>query len=149
MNNLQLSDNGIDLIVSFEGLKLAPYLDSAGYATIGIGHLIRKGPILPTDQSITQAQAYAFFRQDAAGAVHAVNTFVTFTLTQNQFDALVSWTYNLGAGTLEHSTVLTLLNQGSYIEASHHMLLYNESGGRVIPGLVRRRAAEVELFLKQ
>jgi len=146
---MELSNNGIDLIVSFEGCALAPYNDVAGFATVGIGHLIRKSCILPTDKVITKDEAYALFRQDAAGAIHGVTALVKVPLTQNQFDALVSWTYNLGVNTLLHSSVLRLLNAQNYAEASQHMLLYNEAGGKVIPGLVRRRAAEVALFLKQ
>ena len=145
---MELSDNGIALIVSFEGLALVPYNDSRNFATIGIGHLLHKSPVTTSDACISQQEAYALFRQDADWAVRCINLLVKVPLTQNQFDALVSWEFNLGEGTLEHSMVLELLNQGNYKEASQHMLLYNEAGGHVLPGLVRRRGAEVALFLK-
>ena len=144
---MQLSDIGVDLITNFEGLKLDPYNDSRGFATIGIGHLIRRGPVIPEDKSITKQQAYDLFKTDSAWAQKAVSTLVKVPLSQHEFDALVSWTFNLGSGTLANSMVLTLLNAQKYAEAAVHMLLYNKSGGAMLPGLVRRRQAEVNLFL--
>jgi len=148
MNNLTLSDNGIDLIVAFEGCALQPYNDAHGYATVGIGHLIRQSPILPTDLPITKERAYEIFRTDSKMAQWAVNHYVAVPLNQNQFDALVDFTFNLGSGTFAKSSVLTTVNESKFASVPQHLALYNESGGKVLSGLVRRRAAEGALFMK-
>ena len=148
MNNLVLSDVGVDLIVEFEGLRLNPYPDSRGFATVGIGHLIRNGPVLSTDLPITKPEAYDIFRKDSSVAQWAVNAYVTASITQNQFDALVCFTFNVGSGNFRLSSVLTTVNESQFASVPQHLALYNESGGKVLPGLVRRRAAESALFMK-
>jgi lysozyme len=139
---------GLDIIKEFEGLRLQPYNDSVNFCTVGYGHLIRRSPVTPQDLPITQEQADAYLVADLEWAEAAVTRYVKVPLTQNQFDALVSWTYNLGTGTLSTSLVLHLLNAKAYQVASDHMLLYNKAGGQVSKGLTRRRQAEVALFLK-
>ena len=148
MNNLVLSDVGIDLIVEFEGLRLSPYEDSSNYASIGIGHLIRKSPVLDTDLPITKPEAYDLFRKDSSIAQWSVNAYVTAPITQNQFDALVCFTFNVGSGNFRLSSVLTTVNESQFASVPQHLALYNESGGKVLPGLIRRRAAESALFMK-
>lgn len=134
---------GRALIESFEGLRLTAYQDIRGIWTIGYGHV---GRDVPPGLTITQAQADELLEADLQGAERAVNTFVKVPLTQNQFDALVSFTYNVGAGNLEHSTLLSLLNQGAYVGASAQFLAWDRAGGVISSGLTRRRLAERDLF---
>ena len=127
---------GLQLIESFEGLRLTSYQDSVGVWTIGYGHTQGVQP----NQTITQQQAQAFLQQDLAVAESAVNK-LGLTLTDNQFAALVSFTFNLGAGNLNK-----LVSQG-LAATPDRILLFDHAGGRVLPGLTRRRQAERALFL--
>ncbi|MDE5938746.1 MAG: glycoside hydrolase family protein [Lachnospiraceae bacterium] len=138
--NKRISENGLALIRRFEGCRLTAYQDSAGVWTIGYGHTsgVSKG------QTITQAQADACLRADCANAEKAVNRYMdTYHWNQNQFDALVSFTFNCGAGNLK-----TLLDGGtrSIAQISEKIPAYRKAGGRVLQGLVNRRAAEKSLF---
>jgi spore coat assembly protein SafA len=137
-----LSQNGLDLIKGFEGLRLSAYQDSAGVWTIGYGHT---GNVKPGDR-ITQAQAEGLLQKDTAWAQQAVRDQVKVPLTQGQFDALTSFTFNLGAGALAKSTLLSKLNAGDYAGAQAEFGKWVHAGGQVLRGLVRRRAAEAELF---
>jgi spore coat assembly protein SafA len=137
-----LSQNGLDMIKGFEGLRLSAYQDSAGVWTIGYGHT---GNVKPGDR-ITQAQAEDLLQKDTAWAQQAVRDQVKVPLTQGQFDALTSFTFNLGAGALEKSTLLKKLNAGDYAGAQAEFGKWVHAGGQVLQGLVRRRAAEAELF---
>ena len=130
------NEAGLQLIESFEGLRLNSYQDSVGVWTIGYGHTQGVQP----GQTITQQQAQAFLQQDLGVAEAAVNK-LGLTLTDNQFAALVSFTFNLGAGNLNK-----LLSQG-LAAAPDRILLFDHAGGRVLPGLTRRRQAERALFL--
>lgn len=139
--SLSISDNGIALIKKFEGCRLTSYQDSVGVWTIGYGHTsgTTKG------QTITQTQADAFLKSDCASAEKSVNSYSKYNWNQNQFDALVSFTFNCGSGNLK-----TLLNNGqrTISEISAKITAYNKAGGKVLQGLVNRRAAERELFDK-
>jgi len=137
-----LSQNGLDLIKGFEGLRLSAYQDSAGVWTIGYGHT---GNVKPGDR-ITQAQAEDLLQKDTAWAQQAVRDQVKVPLTQGQFDALTSFTFNLGAGALGKSTLQAKLNAGDYAGAQAEFGKWVHAGGQVLQGLVRRRAAEAELF---
>lgn len=137
---------GLALIKSFEGLRLEKYKDAVGKWTIGYGHLI-----LPNENfshPITEAEAEALLRTDLLMTERGVRKAVTVDLNQNQFDALVAFTFNLGAGNLQSSTLLKLLNQGEYAQAADQFLRWNKAGGKVLAGLTRRREAERALFLK-
>lgn len=141
---MEISQNGLSLIERFEGCVLHAYQDCVGVWTIGYGH---------TDgvycgQTITQDEAQSFLQGDAQSAGDAVNQFVTVSLTQNQFDALVDFTFNLGSGSLEHSTLLTLLNQSNYSGAADQFTRWCYAGGQVNDGLLERRKAEQALFLQ-
>ncbi len=141
-SSLSLSQKGLDLIKGFEGLRLNAYQDSGGVWTIGYGHT---GGVKPGD-SISQAQAEQYLRQDTGSAQQAVRNAVKVPLTQNQFDALVSFTYNLGAGALQKSTLLKKLNAGDYAGAQAEFGKFVHAGGQVLQGLVRRRGEEAALF---
>ena len=130
------NDAGLKLIESFEGLRLTAYQDSVGVWTIGYGHT--KG--VKQGQTITQQQAERFLQQDLAVAEAAVNR-LGLTLSDNQFAALVSFTFNLGAGNL------TKLLKNGLAAAADRILLFDHAGGKALPGLRRRRTAERALFL--
>ena len=139
---MHLSDSGVNLIKNFEGLRLSAYQDSAGVWTIGYGHT---GGVKPGDR-VTQARAEELLRKDTGWAQDAVRQQVHVPLTQDQFDALTSFTFNLGAGALQSSTLLSKLNAGDYAGAQAEFGRFVHAGGRVLQGLVRRRAAEADLF---
>jgi len=143
VNNLSYSDQGLALTEHFEGLRLTAYQDSVGVWTIGYGHT---GPDVKPGLTITQEQASALLLRDVAGAVAAVNRLVTVPLTQNQFDALVDFTFNLGHGNLASSTLLRELNAGNTAGAAAQFLVWVYAGGVQLPGLVKRRQAEAALF---
>ena len=141
--DMKISSNGLNLIKQFEGVRLTSYQDSGGTWTIGWGHTgnVRAG------QHITQVQADDLLKQDVQRFVNGVNSAVRVPLTQNQFDALVSFTYNLGVGTLQKSTMLQLINAKRFTEAANEFDKYVHAGGKVLPGLVKRRKVEKDLFL--
>ena len=139
---MHLSDSGVNLIKAFEGLRLSAYQDSGGVWTIGYGHT---GSVQPGER-ITQGQAEELLRKDTGWAQDAVRQQVHVPLTQRQFDALTSFTFNLGAGALQGSTLLSKLNAGDYAGAQAEFGRFVHAGGRVLQGLVRRRAAEADLF---
>ncbi len=139
---MHLSDSGVNLIKNFEGLRLSAYQDSARVWTIGYGHT---GGVKPGDH-VTQARAEELLRKDTGWAQDAVRQQVHVPLTQDQFDALTSFTFNLGAGALQSSTLLSKLNAGDYAGAQAEFGRFVHAGGRVLQGLVRRRAAEADLF---
>ena len=139
---MHLSDSGVNLIKDFEGLRLSAYQDSCGGWTIGYGHT---GGVEPGER-ITQSQAEELLRKDTGWAQDAVRQQVHVPLTQRQFDALTSFTFNLGAGALQGSTLLAKLNAVDYAGAQAEFGRFVHAGGRVLQGLVRRRAAEADLF---
>lgn len=142
---MQISKTGLELIKSFEGCGLVAYKCPAGVWTIGYGHT---GGVKP-GMEINQAQATVMLKRDMRSYEATVNKYVTVEINQNQFDALVSFTYNCGGNALRKSTLLKLLNQGKIKEAADQFDLWNRGGGKVLPGLVRRRTAEKKLFLSQ
>ncbi|MEG0233115.1 MAG: lysozyme [Hafnia sp.] len=136
---------GLRLIKEFEGLRLAKYLDAVGKWTIGYGHLIL--PNENYDQPISLDVANALLRADLKRTEEGVRNSVTVAINQNQFDALVSFAFNLGVGNLKSSTLLRLLNEGNIFAAADQFLRWNKAGGRELPGLTRRRRAERDLFI--
>lgn len=140
------SEAGIQLIAKFEGLRLQRYRDAVGLWTIGYGHLIQAAEI-QTLQTITIEEARVLLCRDLAQAEQAVNNLVTRDINQNQFDALVSFTFNLGINNLKKSTLLRKLNDGDINGAASEFLRWNKAGGKVLTGLMNRRSTEMELFL--
>lgn len=143
--SLSISNNGLALIKKFEGCKLTAYkpISTEKYWTIGYGHY---GSDVKQGQTISQSQADAYLKSDCATAEKAVNRYNNkYHWNQNQFDALVSFTFNCGVGNLN-----MLLNNGNRTisEISSKITEYNKAGGKVLKGLVNRRAAEKELFDK-
>ena len=152
---LVLSDAGLRLIADFEGFRPNLYNDAAGHCTIGYGHLVHRGVCNGSEPDefrrpagITQGRAFEMLRADAAQAARAVNRLVRVPLDQNQFDALVSFTFNVGEGALRDSTLLKELNAGRYDAVPREMNRWTRAGGQVLAGLVRRRAAEGAMFAR-
>jgi lysozyme len=139
---MNISETGLNLIKHFEGLRLRAYHCSANVWTIGYGHT---GGVRPGDV-ITAEEADAFLRQDVAEAESSVSRDVRIPLTQHQFDALVSFVFNLGAGNFSTSTLLRKLNAGDYTGAADEFLRWVNAGRKIQAGLVRRREAEKNLF---
>lgn len=140
-----INDAGRKLIIQFEGLRLKPYRDAAGFWTIGIGHLIRPGERFT---AITAKEAEAILQADLMSARRAVERLVTSRLTDNQFAALVSLVFNIGASAFERSTLRRKLNGGDYAGAGVAFRSWVYARGRRLRGLARRREAEEELFNK-
>ncbi len=137
---MKTSSKGVSLIKSFEGCRLKAYKCPAGVWTIGYGHTagVKEG------DTITQEQADEYLRNDLAKYEKAVlNYNAIYNFNQNQFDALVSFTYNCGVGNLKN---LTQSGKRTLAQISAKLPLYNKAGGVVLRGLQRRRAAEKELF---
>jgi lysozyme len=145
MNNFQLGAGGIALIKEFEGCKLAAYKCPADIWTIGYGHT---GPDVYAGLVISQVQADSLLRLDTQKFADAVNKLAVVKINQNQFDALVSLCYNIGQGAFGKSTLVRKLNVSDYRGAAEQFRVWNKGGGRVLQGLVRRRAAETVLFNK-
>lgn len=136
-----VSEKGLEFIARWEGCVLHAYDDGTGVWTIGIGHT---GGVRP-GQAITRVQALALLRRDASHAVDAVHS-LGLKLTQPEFDALVSFAFNCGPGALTGG-VSKSLHAGNPQAAMGTLREYDHAGGRVLAGLVRRRAAEAALFL--
>ena len=132
------------LIKEFEGLRLEAYRDSVGVWTIGYGHT----STAEEGMKITPRGAEELLRQDLRWVEEAIKKNVRVPLTQNQYDALASWVYNLGETNLRRSTLLDKLNAGDYSGAGQEMLRWNKAGGKVLKGLTRRREAEVALWTR-
>ncbi|USA54392.1 lysozyme [Acinetobacter sp. C32I] len=147
---MSISAHGINLITSFEDLKLHAYDDSVGVWSIGFGTTVYPtGVRVKQGDYCTSEQAKSFFQHDLKYFQKAVNEAVTVPLSQNQFDALVSLAYNIGSNAFKNSTLLKYLNALAYQDAADQFLVWNKGGGKVLKGLVRRREAERKLFLKR
>jgi lysozyme len=143
------SQDALNLIKQYEGLRLTAYQDSAGVWTIGYGSTRINGAPVRPGQTITQAQADAALMDHLNKQVApSVNSSVKAPITQSMYDALCCFTYNLGGGALAKSSLAADLNSPNYDTAANDFLMYNKAGGKVLPGLTKRRAAEQALFLK-
>lgn len=138
-----LSSTGENLIKSFEALKLVAYQDEKGIWTIAWGHT-------PAGEgwACTADQAEEWFQQDTAAAVNGCNHSLTTNVTQNQFDALVSFTFNVGVGAEAHSTMVKWINARNFIAAAAEFPKWDHINGVPNAGLLRRRIAEQTLFSK-
>jgi lysozyme len=149
--NMIFSSNGLEILKRLEGFSATAYPDAAGKQTIGYGHLIVKDDDLPSTGSISFEKATELLEQDVQKAIDCVNNCVTSNLTQNQFDALVIFTYNVGTNALQNSTLLDLINAGKLEDASDQLprwcKVHTKQGAFVeIAGLRNRRLAEQDLF---
>lgn len=141
---MRTSEEGIALIKRWEGLRLKAYKCPRGVWTIGYGHTktAREG------MEITEREADRLLREDVRDAERAVLFHVKVPLTQHQFDALVSWTFNLGSLNFARSTLLKKLNSGDYAAVPEEMMKWVYAGGKRLDGLANRRAAEAGLWVR-
>ena len=139
---MNISNEGISLIKKFEGCELEAYQDAVGVWTIGYGHTknVKEG------LTVSKEQADNMLLNELDEYCEHVEKAVTVDLKQCEFDALVSWTYNLGPTNLNNSTMLKVLNNKEYNEVPNQIMRWNKAGGKVLQGLVRRREAEALLF---
>jgi len=145
---MQLSNTGLELIRTFEGCSLTAYQDAVGVWTIGYGWTRPvAGVPVHAGMVITHEAADDLLITGVKQYEMTVNSSVTVSLAQHQFDALVSFTWNLGAASLESSSLLKKLNAGDTQGAADEFLVWCHAGGKTLPGLVRRRAYERDLFL--
>jgi lysozyme len=151
---MKLSQNGLMLIESFEGLELKPYLDTAGIPTIGYGTIMYQNGnrVTLNDPPISQYQAMILLEWQVNQKCAAINRLVQVSINQNQFDALASFTYNEGVGALQTSTLLRLLNSGDVSGAAAQFLVWDKEriDGQLVEsdGLLHRRQMEQTLFLE-
>ena len=144
-NNLETSESMIAVIKKFEGLRLKAYKCPAGVQTIGYGHT-RNYPF-STNYKITEEQAEKFLHEDLKKFENSIKKLVKVPLSQCQFDALVSFTFNVGATNFKNSTLLKYLNNGEYNLAAEQFERWIYSNGKKLDGLLTRRKAEKEIFL--
>jgi lysozyme len=142
---MHISERGIALLKQSEGFSATPYFCPAGKCTIGYGHVIKDGEVFSA--GVSQTQAEDILKNDVNETERAVDRLVDIELTQNQFDALVVLSYNIGAGAFENSTLLKCLNENDLQAAVDQWKRWIYANGQVLPGLVTRRGAEVALFL--
>ena len=146
---MKISQTGVDLIRRFEGCKLKPYLCPAGYWTVGYGHVIGNGKTKPEKQLYTQEEVNELLRTDLARFEQGVLRYCPVHLTQFEFDSLVSFSFNLGLGVLQRSTLRRKILRQDKQAAARNILKYNKAGGQVLKGLTRRREAEYRMFTKE
>lgn len=142
-----ISSDGLALIKLFEGFRPMPYLDVAGFPTVGMGHLIRQGEDFT--QGISEAEGEDLLRRDVEQFERAVVRLTPRQLDQSQFDALVSFTFNLGVGAYQRSTLRQCVIAGHDDMVPAQFMRWNRAGGMVRLGLTRRRKAEAALYMRE
>ena len=140
-----LSSRGLNLIKQFEGLRPVSYVCPAGLHTIGYGHVIKEGESI--SQPLRESQAEILLLQDIEVAAKAVQRLIKVPLTQGQFDALVSFAFNCGAGALQRSTLRACVNRQEHMQVPAELLRWSRVKGALSNGLMRRRMAEALLYL--
>jgi lysozyme len=140
---MELSDKGVVFITNNEGLRLQAYRDGGGVPTIGYGHTkgVKMGDVC------TKEQALAYLHDDTKEAVSAVNDLVKIPITQDQFDALVDFVFNIGRPQFASSTLLRVLNSGDYFAASKQFARWKYDNGKEVAGLIARRKRTADMFL--
>lgn len=142
-----LSDNGLQLVKDSEGFRSKAYQDTGDVWTVGYGTTRINGRPVTKFDTVDELYAVVLLKADVASAIDTVNRLVKVPLTQNQFDALVDFVYNLGEGQFNRSTLLKKLNLKDYVGASEEFPKWVFDNGKVQPGLVKRRSLEKSIFL--
>ena len=145
-----VSPKCIEMIKHHEGVRLRPYRCPAGLWTVGVGHLIGDGKTLPDawNRTFTMEEVNDILKEDLRRFERGVLRLCPNGLTQSRFDALVSFSFNVGLGNLQRSSVRMRHNRGDYAGAAEAFLMWTKAAGRVLPGLVNRRQDERALYLK-
>lgn len=142
----KISPEGVEMVKFFEGFRANAYIDAVGVPTIGYGTTQIEGKPVQMGTSISQEEATKLMAQDLGQFENTVNKAVKVSVNNNQFSAMVSFTYNVGSGAFTDSTLLKKLNQGDYSGAANEFGRWVHGDGKVLPGLVTRRAAEKAMF---
>jgi lysozyme len=154
---MKMSENGLRLLAQWEGFRRAAYDDVAGYKTIGVGHLLTaeemaSGILKINRESVkwrdclTDDEVLVLLAQDITPREDVINDCVAVSLEQCQFDALVSFVFNIGDGAFKKSTLLRLINQETFSLVPEQFMRWNKAGGRIVAGLNNRRMNEVKLW---
>jgi lysozyme len=148
---MRVSDECVKMIMHHEGVRLKPYRCPANLWTVGVGHLIGDGKSLPQewDRQFTMEEVNDILKKDLRRFERGVLRLCPMGLTQHRFDALVSFSFNVGLGSLQRSTVRRRHNRGDYEGAAEAFMMWTKGGGRVLRGLVIRRQDEVNLYRKK
>jgi lysozyme len=157
MANMQVGQSGKKLFQEWEGLELNEYLDSGGAPTIGVGHLMTRsermsGKIIINGKGVvyrkglTVQQCWDLLDQDLDSAEACVNSMVKVPLNQNQFDALVSFVFNVGNNAFRDSTLLKVLNAGHFDQVPTQLRRWIRDNGKIVKGLINRREKEISLW---
>ncbi|MEM7198472.1 MAG: lysozyme [Pseudomonadota bacterium] len=144
---MNINDAGLQIIKHYEGFVARPYLCPAGYLTIGYGHLVRDEDAKKFAKGISEDEAEHLLRVDVSVAENAVARLISQPLTENQFSALVSFTFNLGSGSLQSSTLRRKINRCNFDAAASEFERWIFAGGQRLQGLVLRRETERQLFV--
>jgi len=141
---MKTSSNGLNLIKRFEGYSAIPYKDTSGRPTIGYGHLIKAGEVFG---AVSNLDATNLLSGDVLWSENVVNTMVTVTINQCQFDALVDFVYNLGSGNFQKSTLLSYINNNETMDKIvAQIIVWDRSANVINQGLLNRRNAEAKLY---
>ena len=139
-----ISPAGLRLIRLFESFSAMPYICAGGYQTLGFGHVVRPGEAFDLPLSLESGEKLLL--ANVSKTERAISRLIRVPLSQNQWDALTSWTFNLGGGALQASTLRQVINRGDLDEAPDQIRRWVYAGGRKLRGLVKRREIEARLF---
>ena len=145
---MKINNAGLELIKTFEGFSSSPYLDPIGIPTIGFGSIWNDdgSSVTMSQPDLNEAEAESYLRREVRHIEERIGRLIQSELTDNMFSSLCSFTYNIGTGALQRSTMRMKLNRGWYEAAAEEFPKWRKAGGRVLQGLVRRRIAERSLF---
>ena len=146
---MKTSQRGLELIKEYEGIRFKPYRDCVGLFTVGVGHLIGDGTVLPDswNRTFTLGEVNDLLVADVRKFELGLARYINVELSQNQYDAIIDFCFNLGLGTFQRSSVRQAINRRDKTGVVKNLLRYNKAGGKVIPQLDNRRKAEALLFL--
>lgn len=147
----KINDAGLEIIKGFEGWSSKPYKCPAGIPTIGYGSIwtIDGDRVTMSHHEITEKEGEALLRRELNHVEKIIPKLIKVPLTENQFSSLCSFTYNVGSGNLQASTLRMKLNRGDYDGAANEFPKWRRAGGKILRGLVRRREAERNLFIRK
>jgi lysozyme len=141
---MKINQRGIDLIKKFEGLYLKPYYCPANLKTIGYGHVIL--PHENFDDGITEDEAEDILKRDLTKFENGLRRLINAPINSNQFSSLCSFSFNLGLGAFQRSTLRMVVNRGEHDRVREQLMRWNRAGGKVLKGLTKRRKAEADLY---
>jgi len=145
---MKASKKCLEMLAHHEGVRQKPYKCPAGLWTVGVGHLIGDGKSLPDswNRTFSLEEVYAILAKDVERFERGVSRYITVPLKQCEYDAIISFSFNLGLGVLQRSTLRQALNRGDKEAAIESLLKYNKAGGKILKGLDNRRKDEAALF---